>query len=182
MFEHVTRPHHFILPILMILLGGYVMTWTDPIWLWAGVVIWFVAVCLSIWLSLSGIVQATLDLLRERSISKEEPVPAKDKLHLVIDHYTDTNNHNTSYRYLSISPEKMKHIAQACLNGTPFSLRVWSGQNKLLSDPEFRLLKDELLELGFLTPRSEKDERQGYEWTETGRVMLQECLEDEVPK
>jgi hypothetical protein len=183
--DHVTRPYHFIWPILFILLGGYVMTWTGDVWLWAGIGIWVVATFQSFWLMISGMLRETINYIRERAIVLEpEPVEttAKDTVKVVIDHYTDSNSYNTSYRYLSIAPDKMKVIAQACLNGTPFSIRVWSGNGKLLSDPEFRILKDELLDLGFLVPRNEKDDRQGYTWTDLGTQMLRECVEDAVPK
>jgi hypothetical protein len=86
------------------------------------------------------------------------------------------NEMSLSWRKLPIQPYKMKIIAQACLHGTPFTIRQWAGPEKILSDPEWRELKDALLNLNFLAQKNPKNVNDGFEWTELGVQMLEQCV------
>lgn len=188
MFEHITRPYHFIMPILIVLVGSAVMLWgRSDVGTWAGLLIWAIAMLQTLWLAVAGIITDLVGYLRERLEYDEkekelqQEAVAKDVLKVEVDRGEMPGDYNRSYHNLTVSPQKMLIIAQACLNGSPFSTRVWSGKNRLMSDPEFRVLQDELLELGAIIPRSEKDDRLGYLWTDFGKQLLEECVRDAIP-
>lgn len=97
------------------------------------------------------------------------------------------NDFSQSWGRPPIEPWKMKVIAQACLNGRPFSIREWTPvkAGRLLSDPEYRNLEAWLLhpiqdrpDIQFIVAKNVADNRQGFEWTELGRQMLQKCVDD----
>lgn len=155
--------------------------------------IWVIALGMWFWLVVTGILneqskRIDSDTDKYRTLAKmsdEDKVLAglkeySDRVRVEIDNSTP-GQYSKSYRYLSILPQKMLVIAQACLeNNAPFSLRVWAGKNKLLTDGEFRTLTDELLEFGFIALRNEKESRQGFVWTDMGKAMLEDVLRDMV--
>lgn len=185
MFPHETRPRDFILPVLLILLGGAVSRFFES--LIVPVLIWTVAMLMSLWLVISSVLdkwravidsedsyQRHLDRLTDEDkvergmISVPESVRVERKLER-------PQQIQWKYDYLSISPLKLKNLAYACLAGTPFAERPLANK-KILTSTEFRTLKNEMLECGFIVPRSREDARQGFEFTDSGWEVLRDVV------
>jgi hypothetical protein len=93
------------------------------------------------------------------------------------------NEFSQSWTKLPVLPWKMQIIAQACLKGTPLTIRQWAGareDGKLMSDPEYRELETALLNLSFIEYKHPTSPQQGVRWTDTGRQMLEQCVADAV--
>jgi hypothetical protein len=175
--------------ILIFMLGGGVSVWMEWEWfLWLSIVAGVVMIGHSFTLD---VFESYRQMLQERnygwdSVAKMDPearyafglTSVAESVKVVVDKTgAEGNEFSQTWRNLPILPWKMKIIAQACLSGTPFTVRQWSGDGKLLSDDQYEELQNALLELNFLEPKSEKDRRQGFRWTEPGLDMLKQCVD-----
>jgi len=185
MFPHETRPGHFIWPILYVLIGGglYVYWPDEESATWMGGLVWAVALIMSLWLMGTSLLNGARNIIEEdieryklvMKMSNEDRqhfnLPsAKDSVKLDL-RSTETN---WSYSWISLDPKRLKMFAFESLNGKPFSVRAWTGRGRLMSEDEFNNLRDDFVGAGCAVPRSDKDDRQGFEWTDKGLKVLGE--------
>jgi|CXWL01.1.fsa_nt_gi hypothetical protein len=78
---------------------------------------------------------------------------------------------------LPCTDSQLRKLAEGLLNGIPFTEGAWSGGGKPFSVAEIKLLRSVMLARGLLKPRSEKDQRQGFELTEEGRAVMEGSLD-----
>lgn len=195
MFKHMTRTRDFLLPVMMILFGGFIGTWSHERWWTTARLVWLVALLMTLWLVVCGIINEWRELVQEQNeritenirwyetvhrLTEEEKIElglttVPDRVTLEINRTADAGFYVRDLKFLSVSPVKFKAVVQASFSGVPFSERAMSGPGKILTGPEFRKLKDELTEYGLIAPRSEKDERQGSFWTSDGQKVMQEA-------
>jgi hypothetical protein len=74
---------------------------------------------------------------------------------------------------LPCTDSQLRKLAEGLLDGVPFTEGAWAGNGKPFSVAELKLLRTVMLTRGLLKPRSEKDQRQGYELTEEGKAVMQ---------
>jgi hypothetical protein len=188
MFKNTPPIHLYLFPVAMFIIGGVVFEFTG----WGKVMglIYGAGILATLHLFASDIIEKVRQLWFENTnfydtVRKLDPevryelglTHVKGQVDVKIDKTeVEGNELSLSWRKLPLPPWKMKIIAQSCLGGTVFTIRQWAGDGKLLSDPEWRELKDALLNLNFLVPRNDKDPRQGFEWTDAGKQMLEQCV------
>ena len=185
MFGHETRWYHFLAPVLFIFIGAGVF-YIDE---WAGTLTWVVSILMTGWLIGTSILEKYRDLLESQIALYKltNKMTADEKAEHGLIEVPDTVriervNHESGYSrweydFLSLSPPRLREVARLCYSGTPFSIRGLTGQGKPLSDPEWRILKDELLKAEMIVPRSEKGNNLGFMWTDTGMEMLEKLNE-----
>jgi hypothetical protein len=193
MFREVPPIHLYLYPVAMFIIGGAIYAWTG--WGWVMGLIYFAGIVSILHLGIADTIEQVRKLLSERNegydqIRKmDEPTkyqlglaPVTSEVKVIVDKTaSEGTEFSQSWRKLPIPPWKMKIVAQSCLNGTGFTIRQWAGDGKLLSDPEWRVLKDALLNLNFIALKNPKDAHQGFEWTDLGRQMLEQCVAAPLP-
>lgn len=177
-FSHETRPQHFLLAIVFILLGGLVGYYWDVT---VAGLMWTVTIIMTVWLALTSLIQNTIQMIdadRDRYAERMKYLAALPKPEQVTV-LRQVSPSEWKYDYLHLEPDRLYQIAQWCEQGKPFSSRAAGlvGKDAILSDPEFRSFKDEILSYGYIVPRSEKDDRQGYDWTDSGKQTMHEVIE-----
>lgn len=78
---------------------------------------------------------------------------------------------------VNMSTERLANVAHAVLNGTPFAERQLAGGDGLLTQQQFRELRDELFARGLIVWKNPSEPRQGVEFTVAGRAMLRKLAE-----
>lgn len=79
------------------------------------------------------------------------------------------DNRSTQILHLGLSAEKLASVARLVLGGRSFSEREFLG---LLSQSEFRALRDELIKRGMLAWRNGESPQQGADFTVFGRQVM----------
>jgi len=72
---------------------------------------------------------------------------------------------------LDVTQEQLVELAQGLLDGIPFTEREWTGRGRPFSSGQggsFRKLRSDWLKQGLLDVVSDKDNRQGFDLTESG--------------
>lgn len=82
------------------------------------------------------------------------------------------NSIQYSFLNLPIDQARLKTIAEAVLNGYPFSEKRWAGDGKLLTSSEFRKLQDEMVTRGLIVLKHPTEPRQGYRFGEKGMAAM----------
>ena len=124
------------------------------------------------WLTLTSFERMTgIDIDGDGQIGK--PVKEPEVVRIQIDEVTaDGHIRQNRFANLPISNDKLTVIARGLLGGRSFSEREWSGAGKILSSNEFRTLRTEMIKRGLLEVANDKDQRQGYVLTRTGRAVM----------
>jgi len=91
------------------------------------------------------------------------------------------NLENQSIRDLPISPVKLQTMANHILNGIPFSRREWVESRKLISDGDFRKLKDAFEANRIIALKDPNKPTMGYEFTSAGRAFLRSASSSPSP-
>jgi len=107
------------------------------------------------------------------------PANAKAEPRLVkvqVNHVREGGHLQVDLINLPCTESQLEKLAGGLLNGVPFTEGAWCGSGKPFSVAEFRLLRTVMLNRGLITPRSEKDQRQGYELTEDGKAVMESTL------
>jgi len=187
LFPHETKAGHFLWPILYILLGGgLIVYWPTPetAW-WVGGLVWIVALGMMLWLISVSVLQNVRQVLDAETERYETimRMSHEDRVHFKLPTAKENvkvdmriSETNWAFRWISLDPERLKKFAYESLNGRPFSVRAWTGTGRLMSEGEFNNLRDDFLGAGCALPRSEKDDRQGFEWTDKGLKVLSEIV------
>jgi hypothetical protein len=195
--EHITRPWHFFIPVILVIIAGFFTQF--PSWAWVGYFIALIAAAITGWLIYEGRERAKLNKLKEQNYLYAEVekmdaearyalglAPAKNITKVIVDKAPITGGYfSQSYLYAPIAPYKLKILARGVLDGKPFHIREWTPQKegKLLSDTEWRKLVAFLKqpdkntpEIRFVIQRHETNERKGYDWTDQGKAWLEDIV------
>lgn len=188
MFGHETRPTHFFIPTIIVIIGG-IFTHIEG-WEYVGYIIWGVALANIFWLIYTTIKDNEFRKIREAhdhyaEITKLDA--AKTKTRVVIDKTSIEGNYfSQSYTDLRIAPAKLKLFAERVLDGKKLTIRDWTPikDGKLFSDGEWRRLiafmkqpvKDRP-DIKFITQINPNEERLGFDLTPTGREWLEDVID-----
>jgi Ca2+/Na+ antiporter len=187
--EHQTRPHHFLYPMFMTIIGGifaHIKTWE-----WVGYMIWAFAVICAIWLFYTTYKKHQIDEIREHyqhdaEITKLDASRTTTKV--VIDKTPLMGTPYQNFTEVNIPPGKLKKFAHGVLNeGKPMTIREWTPlkKGKLFSDPQWRRLIEfmkhpdwEDRRTRFIVPINPNNDQDGFELTAAGTKWLQDILND----
>lgn len=193
--EHVTRPSHYLIPTIIVVIGGLFTLWDRLAWV--GWLICAVGGLETLWLTVVGVMAQRTEQVRElqwlyTEVNRMDAeartrlglAPAPDHITVSIDKSAIVGrDYSKSFRECPLAPHKMKIIAlnQLSATPTPFRIREWTPlkDGKLLSDGEWRELiaylkrpDPETAEIQFIEQKSD-NYRDGYDWTEAGKQFLQ---------
>jgi len=197
MFSHSTRPAHFFIPLVMIIIGGALSQFDS--WRWVGYLVVVLAGYVSHWLYKMGIEHEKTERIRENhelyaTIEKIDAEaraqlglePSKTTTQVVVDKSSLVGNYfSRSYRELPLPPWKLRTFAKGIKAGRPFHIREWTPikDGRLLSDGEWRdlvkFLKQpdpESKEIAFVVQRHPTNERKGFDWTAVGQEWLDDVV------
>lgn len=87
------------------------------------------------------------------------------------------DNRTTQIMHLSISAERLAEVARAVLAGRVFAEREFCGAGNMLSQSEFRSLRDQFAARGLLAWRNHDHREQGITWTVAGRHALERLVD-----
>jgi hypothetical protein len=141
-----------------------------------GVLTWIVAFVYLMrrWLNLSALERMTgMDINGDGQIGAEKKKPSEP---LVI-RLDDVRNGNYRSRTMEVNAteEQLRELADGLLNGKPFTEREWTGRGKPFSSGQggsFRALRAVWLKQGILEVVSDKDNRQGFDFSDMGWATL----------
>lgn len=189
--DHVTRPHHFLIPTIIAIIGGLFVRldgWED-----IGYTIWAIAGANTAFLFYTGIQAARLRLIQEQNVHMVEMQKvdlARSHTKLTIDKTSlEGNELSWSETRVNIAPYKLKVFAEGVLSGRKMTIREWTpmSDGKTFSDTEWRHLMEFMKQpvssrpqIKFIVPKNPDDERKGYELTKAGRSWLEGLLETRV--
>lgn len=127
------------------------------------------------WLNLTSLEKITgLDINGDGQIGKAKK--AVEPLVIRLDEVGANGHYRSRMMTFDISQDQLRTLAQGLLNGLPFTERQWTGPGKPFSSgPEgsFRPLRSAWLKEGILQVVSDKDNRQGFDFTDEGWAMLE---------
>jgi hypothetical protein len=124
------------------------------------------------WLNLTAFERMTgIDINGDGQIGK----PAKNSEPLVIrlDQVGSNGHYRSQTMALDVTTEQLRILAQGLLNGDSFGERKWTGSGKPFSSRQFRNLRSVWLKRGLLEVVSDKDGRQGFDFTDEGWATLE---------
>ena len=132
----------------------------------------------------TGIIERIIerDINNDGMIGNAQPAEVKPRK-IMID--LSTISRDKAYQSSRINfpgtEEQLVTLANGLVNGMSFTERVWSGDGKLYSVPEFRELKTVLFAHVLIEYVSEKDKRQGIRLTEKGNLAMRELANSPTP-
>ena len=187
--EHVTRPQHFLIPAILVVIGGVFARFET--WEYIGWALWAIAAFVVYFLLKSAARDHELRKIEREHWHIAEIMKldvAKLKTKVTIDK-TDLvgNDLSQSYRYAPLDPARMKILATGVLNGRKFTIREWTPikEGKLMSDNEWRELIEYLKEpdpdhkeIKFITQRNPGVINSAYDWTPAGKKWLRTLVDD----
>lgn len=191
-FGHETRPHHFLIPIPIFIIGGLFVSIPGQwdVWDWIGGLIMFSGVALIWFLGYTTYKKHQIDEIREHywhdaEITKLDA--AKKMTKVVIDKTPLTGYMQQSFNELNIPPGKLLKFALGVLiDGRPMTIREWTPlkKGKEFSDPQWRTLIAFMKQpdwedrhIKFIVPMNPNNENDGFELTAAGEKWLQGVLE-----
>jgi len=189
MFSYETRPTHFLIPMVIVIVGGIFTRIVE--WEYIGWAIWVIAAACVGFLIYSTVKENDLKLIQEEhyhyaEIMKLDAVHTKTKV--VIDK-TELNGgymHHTVSE-LNIMPGKMKIFARGVLEGRKLTIREWTPikKGKLFSDGEWRRLISFLKqpdwdnkEIKFAVQINPNNDQDGFELTADGQKWLETLVQE----
>lgn len=191
MFQHDTRPHHFIYPTVIAIVGGIFMRIQG--WEYIGWIIIANAVANVFFLIYSAVKDQDLKRIQEEHYHYAEIIRldvAKTMTKVVIDKTSlEGNEFSQSHSVIKIDPARLKIFATKVLNGQPMTIREWTPlkKGKLFSDGEWRRLTgfmkhpvEDRDDIAFIVPINPKDERKGYTLTPAGETWLENIVDNRV--
>lgn len=187
-FGHETRPHHFLYPMFMAIIGGifaHIATWE-----WVGYMIWIVAGITTAWLFYTTYKKHQIEEIREYHYHDAEITKldaAKKTTKVTIDKTPLTGYMQQSFNELNIPPGKLLKFARGVLlDGRPMTIREWTPlkKGKEFSDPQWRTLIAFMKQpdwedrhIKFIVPINPNNENDGFELTAAGEKWLTGVLE-----
>lgn len=191
MFSHETRPHHFLMAALLVVIGGVFVRFET--WEYIGWALWIVAASLIYFLLASAARDHELRKIErehERIVEIMKLDVAKLQTRVVIDK-TDLvgNALSLSRREVPLDPIRLKLLANGVLKGRKFTIREWTPikEGKLMSDNEWRDLIEFLKQpdpyhkdIKFIVPRNPGVINSAYDWTPAGEKWLKSLVEDQI--
>jgi hypothetical protein len=191
MFGHETRPYHFFIPAILVIVGGLFMRLDT--WEIVGAGIWLIAAACTFFLVYTTIKDKQLREIEQEHHHLGEIMKldaAKTKTKVVIDKTPLTGTMHHTFNQLNIAPAKLKKFArEVVMDGKKLTIREWTPlkKGKLFSDPEWRRLiafmkqpdwEDKRIK--FIVPINPNNENDGYELTAAGRKWLNDVLSETV--
>lgn len=82
------------------------------------------------------------------------------------------DNRTTTILHLNVSAERLADVAKLVLTGRPFVERELCGQNRPLSQAQFREMRDELIQRGLLVWRNPDAPQQGTIFQPAGMALM----------
>ena len=187
MFSYETRPAHFLIPTVILIVGGiftHVQSWEN-----VGYMIWGVAGLCVLWLIYSSIKEQELRKIQEEHYHYAEIMSldaAKTMTRVIATKETlDDGYFSQSNAEVSIAPAKLKLFAEGVLGGRKMTIREWTPlkNGRLFSDGEWRRLivfmKKPFLHdptIHFIVQINPTDERLGFDLTTEGRKWLEDVI------
>lgn len=187
------RPHHMLFPVGLFVVGTLLIMRSSKWLLILGFIMWAVAWLIIAWIILASAAEhrarywdavasaidaagrSDLDRLAALGFTNNMIRPG---IKIELNDRRDGMN-NTTYAELPLSDVKLRLIAKAVRNGEAFTERVMVGDLRLCTSDDFRKLRSAMRDQGYLVPRDYKDHRQGFMWTESGRLLFDKIAEEE---
>jgi len=125
------------------------------------------------WLNLTSLEKMTgIDLNGDGQIGKKKPA---EPLVIRLDEIGANGHYRSRTMELDVTQEQLIELARGLLDGRPFTEREWTGKGKSFSSGQegsFRRLRSKWLRQGMLVVVSDKDNRQGFDFTDEGWAFL----------
>lgn len=191
MVYYEPRPWHYLIPMLIFIGGTFTARLGGIWWIACGVLIDITGLACLVFITVIGI-------LRERSRGTDSRTSLYDSMRRLSDEdkaalgLTDLPNHvqvevkkddvndgyySRQYEQISISPVKLRTLAKALTDGTPFSRRkIAAGSSKVLTETEFYRVRDEMIQLNFLATDNAKDVNAPTYLTPLGKRAMRRAL------
>ena len=153
-------------------------------WTWGGlvaVIAW--ALCWLMlqrhWFTLTAERLTGLDLNRDGEIGKPTGHKQPEEVRIRISQVKDGSFQESIYT-LPGSRYQLRQLAEGLLEyNRPFTPREWTvGKYAPFTDPQFRILRAEMIKRGLVAPASGKDARRGFVLTVVGRRVMTGFLDD----
>jgi hypothetical protein len=189
--EFETRPHHFLYPTIIALIGGFFARLEG--WEVIGWIVILISAVNTAWLFYHSKRQHELKAMQEEHIHFAEIMKldeSKKKTKVVIDKTALNGSPYQNFTEVKIAPFQLKRFAHGVLvEGLPMTIREWTPKKKgkPFSDPDWRRLIEfmkhpdwEDKRLRFIVPINPANENDGFELTAAGRAWLENVLEDSV--
>lgn len=126
------------------------------------------------WLSLTALERLTgIDINGDGQIGK--PKAKAEPLVIRLDEVDKGHYRQRMINIDDVTAEQLTEFARGMLAGRPFTEREWTGKGKPFSSGQggsFRRFRSNWLKHGFVTIVSDKDNRQGFDFTDSGWAMI----------
>ncbi len=189
--EHETRPWHFFIPMIMVIIGGVFVRIEG--WSLVGWLIIAVAVANVYFLIDSARQKRKLEetkAIYEHDYEITRLEVSKTKTKVVIDKTALNGFMHHTYNELNIPPGKLKKFAHGVLvDNRPLTIREWTPlkKHKEFSDTQWRVLTHFMKQpdwedrhIKFIVPVNPNNEHDGFELTAAGEKWLTNVLQDET--
>lgn len=131
------------------------------------------------WLVLTAERVMERDLNGDGVIENGAPGRAEPRVvKVTVNHVTGNGHLQVAMINLPCTYSQLRKLADGLLKGVPFTEGAWTGNGKPFSVRELHILRTVMLSRELLKPRSDKDQRQGYELTEEGRAVMSKVTEN----
>lgn len=155
---------------------GWIWAWTYTLQ-WAGTL---ACVAIVLYWTLS-VIMWRVDAREKKPVVMSSEDPARRMLVHVRHQTTKENGHIQIDDYeLPGTPEALRTLATAVLNGMPMTSRKWAGKNKPFSDPEWRLMVKTGIKKDIFRYKNSKAKNQGVDLTKKGRGLFEELADGDM--
>ena len=196
MFSYISKPHHILLPIFLMLIAA-VVTGAFPSWQTAVAFIITAIICLvtCVWIAVAGVLEKYTSYWENigKDIDKLQKTPPElwgtlgfvtpPKTVTVRNIMTGEPGESVDYTekifQLSLSPARMQVLANALLTGTK-TLAESDWKDTDIGTDKIRKVKQEMLEAGLIELRNPRNHLSGYVLTRKGVLYLWDFSSDYV--
>jgi len=185
-----TRPPAIASEVLVptaaaIMSGLFAGAFASVVWGWlggAGMLEMFAQVAVltgaSLWFVLLLRCWQMLEMVEEQPVAEvaeaELPVMARPPLRVEVESANTIRNAD-----LQATDSQLAQLAEGLLRGQPLTEARWTGASNPFSVDQFREIRAEMQGAGLIRPKSEKDARQGFALTPSGRAAMRKLVPDE---
>jgi len=194
MNRYTAMPHHVLFPMATSIAGALLLKLDGYQWVIIGLAVCLFSFFTWAWIIYVGITRERIEywdtithaVNQLNKTNNPEVWQAlgftipKDKAEVVIHKETKEEEKigikKVSNRTLPISSAKLYTFASAVLNGKSLSYSTWGGKNKLFTDIKYREFHKYLRAQKWIERSNPEHGRQGYQLTETGRLVFEEIV------
>lgn len=131
------------------------------------------------WLNLTSFERMTgIDLNGDGQIGT--PKKPAEPLVIRLDEWGANGHFRSRTMNLDVTREQLAALARGLMDGVPFTERKWTGAGKPFSSGQFRKLRSDWLKQNLLELVSDKDGRQGFDFTDEGWAMLEKLASPQM--